>query len=100
MIHNIVTAVASRVNIYIKNRLLITEDVVVVGSLVDLKGTVNQGIENKISVFLLSIEEEKTAKNYAATRVINNPIIILNPVLLKFFELNIIMDEKITIKIK
>ena len=52
MIHNIVTAVASRVNIYIKNRLLITEDVVVVGSLVDLKGTVNQGIENKISVLI------------------------------------------------
>ncbi len=78
MIHNIVTAVASRVNTYIKNRLLITENVVVVGSLVDLKGTINQGIENKISVFLLSIEEEKTAKNYAANRVINNPIIILN----------------------
>ena len=78
MIHNIITAISSRVNTYVKNRLLIHEDVVVVRNLVDLKGNVSDGIENKIVVFLLRIEEEKTAKTKSATRVINNPIVILN----------------------
>ena len=78
MIHNIITAISSRVNTYVKNRLMIHEDVVIVRNLVDLKGNVSDGIDNKIVVFLLSIEEEKTAKTKSATRVINNPIVILN----------------------
>ena len=78
MIHNIITAISARLNIYLQNRLMTHEDLVVVRNLVDLKGGVSEGIENKITVFLLSIEEEKTAKNKSATRVINNPIVILN----------------------
>lgn len=78
MIHNIVTAISSRVNLYVKNRLLIDDDVVVVRNLVDLKGTVSEGIQNKISVFLLSVEEDKTSKTKSLTRVVNNPVIILN----------------------
>jgi len=78
MIHNIVTAISSRLNAYLQNRLMTHEDVVVVRNLVDLKGGVSEGIENKIAVFLLSIEEEKTAKTKSATRVVNNPIVILN----------------------
>ena len=35
----------------------------IVRSLVDIKGNLSQGIENKIVVFLLSIEEEKLSKN-------------------------------------
>ena len=49
MIHNIITSIAYRVNIYIKNRLFLNDDVVIVGSLVDLKGSINEGIENKVS---------------------------------------------------
>ena len=56
MIHNIITAISSKVNQYVKNKLSIDEDVVIVKSLIDIKGNLNQGIENKISVFLLSIE--------------------------------------------
>jgi len=78
MIHNIVTAIASRLNSHLKNRLLIHEDIVIVRNLVDLKGNISEGIENKVVVFLLSIEEEKIAKTKSATRVINNPIVILN----------------------
>jgi|TARA_B110001452_G_scaffold184345_1_gene154942 hypothetical protein len=78
MIHNIITAISSRVNSYIKNRLLINDDVVIVKNLVDLKGTVSDGVQNKISVFLLSVEEDKTSKNNSASRVINNPVITLN----------------------
>ncbi len=78
MIHNIVTAISSRVNIYIKNRLLVDDDVVVVRNLVDLKGAVSDGVQNKISVFLLSLEEDKTSKNKSVGRIINNPVITLN----------------------
>ena len=78
MIHNIVTAVSSRLNIYIKNRLMIDDDPVLVKNLVDLKGNVNDGIQNKIVAFLLSVEEEKIARNKSANRAFNNPPIILN----------------------
>ena len=37
MIHNVITAVSHRLNIYIKNRLMINDDPVVVKNLVDLK---------------------------------------------------------------
>ena len=66
MIHNIVTAIASRLNSHLKNRLLIHDDIVIVRNLVDLKGNISEGIENKIVVFLLSIEEEKIAKTLIA----------------------------------
>ena len=78
MIHNIITSIAYRLNIYIKNRLFLNDDVVIVGSLVDLKGSINEGIENKVSLFLIGIEEERTSKTYSAKRAINNPVIILN----------------------
>jgi|TARA_E500000331_G_C16816776_1_gene523274 hypothetical protein len=78
MIHNIITAISSKVNQYIKNKLSIDEDVVIVKSLIDIKGNLNQGIENKISVFLLSIEEEKLAKNNSTLRSVSNPSININ----------------------
>ena len=78
MLHNVITAISSRLNLYLKNRLLIDDDIVVVRNLVDLKGAVSEGIQNKVSVFLLSIEEDKTSKNKSASRVINNPIVVLN----------------------
>ena len=62
MIHNIITSIAAKTNQYIKNKLSIDEDIVIVRSLVDIKGNLSQGIENKIVVFLLSIEEEKLSQ--------------------------------------
>ena len=78
MIHNIITAISAKANQYIKNKLSIDEDVVIVKSLIDIKGNLNQGIENKISVFLLSIEEEKLAKNNSTLRSVSNPSININ----------------------
>jgi hypothetical protein len=63
MIHNVITAIAARLDEHIKNRLSLNEDAVIVSSLVDLKGNLNQDIENKITIFLLNIEEDKTSKN-------------------------------------
>jgi len=57
---------------------MIDDDVVVVRNLVDLKGSVSDGIQNKVAVFLLSIDEDKTSKNKSVSRVVNNPVIILN----------------------
>ena len=78
MIHNIITSIAAKTNQYIKNKLSIDEDIVVVRSLVDIKGNLSQGIENKIVVFLLSIEEEKLSKNATSVGIVNNPAINLN----------------------
>jgi hypothetical protein len=63
MIHNIVASIGYRLNEYIKNSLSLTEEAVVISSLVDLKGNINPEIENKISIFLVNIEEERTSKN-------------------------------------
>ena len=63
MINNVVTAIGDRLDEFIKNRLSLTEDTVIISSLVDIKGNINQDIENKISIFLINIEEEKVTKN-------------------------------------
>lgn len=63
MIHNVLTSVAFKLDEFIKNKLSLTDDTVIVSSLVDIKGNLNQDIENKISIFLLHIQEEKLNKN-------------------------------------
>lgn len=63
MIHNVITSVAIKLDEFIKNKLSVTDETVIVSSLVDIKGNLNQDIENKISIFLLHIEEEKLIKN-------------------------------------
>lgn len=63
MIHNVVTSIGYRLDEFIKNRLSISDDTVIISSLVDVKGNLNQDIENKVAVFLLHIEEEKVSKN-------------------------------------
>ena len=66
MIHNIVTSISDRLDEYVKNKLSLTDDAVIISSIVDIKGNVNQDIENKICVFLLNIEEEKVTKNVSS----------------------------------
>lgn len=63
MIHNVITSIALKLDEFIKNKLSITDDAVIVSSLVDIKGNINQDIENKISIFLLHIEEENITRN-------------------------------------
>ena len=66
MIHNIVTSISDRLDEYVKNKLSLTDEAVIISSIVDIKGNVNQDIENKICVFLLNIEEEKVTKNVSS----------------------------------
>ena len=79
MIHNVITSIASKLNEFVQNKLSIRDDTVIVSSLVDIKGNLNQDIENKISIFLLHIEEEKISKN-AGTKFSSgaNPPIKIN----------------------
>ena len=63
MIHNLVSSIGFRLDEFIKNKLSISEDTVVISSLVDMSGNMNQEIENKIAIFLINIEEEKITKN-------------------------------------
>ena len=51
MIHNIISALGARTNQYVKNKLSIDDDIVIVRNLVDIKGNLSQGIENKIVLF-------------------------------------------------
>jgi len=63
MIHNVVASIGYRLNEYVMNALSLSDEAVIISSLVDLKGNINPDIENKISMFLINIEEERTAKN-------------------------------------
>lgn len=63
MIHNVLNLIAEQLNEFMRNELNLSEDMVVVNSLVDLKGDPNMQIENRVCLFLQRIEEEKVAKS-------------------------------------
>ena len=63
MIHNVVASIGYRLNEHVMNALSLSDEAVIISSRVDLKGNINPDIENKISMFLINIEEERTAKN-------------------------------------
>lgn len=63
MIHNVMTVIAQQLNEFMRNELNLSEDMVVVNSLVDLKGDPSMQIENRVCLFLQRIEEEKVAKS-------------------------------------
>jgi hypothetical protein len=76
MIHNVLSSISLKLDEFIKNKLALTNDTVIVSSLVDIKGNLNQDIENKISIFLLHLEEDKITKNASIknSQGINPPI--------------------------
>jgi hypothetical protein len=79
MIHNVVASIGYRLDEYIKNALSLSEETVIVSSLVDIKGNVNPDIENKVTIFLLNIEEERTAKNgHFQSHAGSNPPVTIN----------------------
>ena len=63
MIHHIISVINTQLNEYIRNELNISEEMVIVSSLMDIKGNANMQIENKVCLFLQNIEEEKIAKS-------------------------------------
>ena len=63
MIHNVVASIGYRLNEHIMNSLSLSDEALIISSLVDLKGNINPEIENKISMFLINIEEDRTSKN-------------------------------------
>lgn len=63
MIHTVLAAVADQLNEFLRNELGQAEDMVVVNSLVDLRGDVSLLIENRVCLFLMRVEEEKIARS-------------------------------------
>lgn len=63
MIHNVLLGLAKELNVFLRNRLNLQEDVVVLSELMNLDGTVAVNTENRIICSLLSIEEERTNLN-------------------------------------
>lgn len=79
MIHNVVAAIAQGLDEFVKNKLSVADDTVVVSGLVDIKGNINQDIENKITMFLLNVEEEKVTKNtHSKLAGGKNPAVTIN----------------------
>lgn len=63
MIHHILSVISTQLNEFISNELNVSEDIVIVSSLMDIKGNANMQIENKVCLFLQNIEEETIAKS-------------------------------------
>ncbi|MGA1543280.1 MAG: DUF4255 domain-containing protein [Saprospiraceae bacterium] len=63
MLHNIIPVIADQLNDYLKSEYNLTGERVAVSSLVDIKGNPVSEIENKVVVFVLNIEEEKSVRN-------------------------------------
>jgi Pvc16 N-terminal domain len=63
MIHNILPVLGHQLNEFLSSEYGLSEDRVVVSSLVDLRGNVGSQIENKIVITLLNVEEEKSIRN-------------------------------------
>ena len=63
MIQHIVSTISNQLDEFLRNELNLSEEMVVVSSIVDVKGNVSMQIENKICVFVQNIEEEKLIKN-------------------------------------
>ncbi len=79
MINNVIVSIADRLNEFIKSKLSISEDNVIVSGLLDANKNLNPEAENKLSVFLLNIEEDKVIKNINhQSSPGQNPQIIIN----------------------
>jgi hypothetical protein len=76
MIHNVLPTVVASLNEFIRNELSIQEDMVVLTNPVDLKGSLNTQIDNKLCVFLQHLEEERVIKNgtYQSNGGMNPPM--------------------------
>jgi hypothetical protein len=82
MIHNVITSIAIKLDEFIKNKLSVNNDTVIVSSLVDIKGNLNQDVENKISIFLIHVEEETITKNATKFSQGNTPPVKINIMLM------------------
>ena len=82
MVHNVITSIAIKLDEFIKNKLSVNNDTVIVSSLVDIKGNLNQDVENKISIFLIHIEEETVTKNATKFSQGNSPPVKINIMLM------------------
>jgi len=78
MIHNVLPVLGDQLNDYLKSEYGLSEDRVIISSLIDYKGNPVLGTENKITVFLLNIEEEKSLRNghFQSNPGMNPPISI------------------------
>ncbi len=76
MLHNIIPVIADQLNDYLKSEYNLTGERVAVSSLVDIKGNPVSEIENKVVVFVLNIEEEKSVRNghFQANPGMNPPV--------------------------
>jgi len=83
MIESAVSHIAGQLNQYLKRNLDLTEDIVVVSSLLEQDGTVANHVNNKLVVFLVNIEKETATQrrpphNGGGPVVVGYPPIYLN----------------------
>jgi Pvc16 N-terminal domain len=84
MIHNVMLGLAKDLNFFLKKRLDLQEDVVILSELMNLDGTVAVNSENCVICSLLNIEQDRTGINasFADNQVVQNRPLSLNLYLL------------------
>ena len=63
MIHHVLAVITDQLNEFIRNELNLAEDMVVMNSIVDIKGNMNMQVDNRVCLFLLRIDEERLLKS-------------------------------------
>ncbi len=63
MIHNAISSVSSRLDEHLRNKLGLQQEVVIVSALTDIKGNLIPELENKVSAFMINLEESKISRN-------------------------------------
>jgi hypothetical protein len=79
MIHNVIPIIGNQLNEFLKNSFGEMEDRVVVTGIGNNTGASTIDIENKISITLINVEEEKLIRNTGYNQLIgSNPSIYIN----------------------
>jgi hypothetical protein len=76
MIHHVLQVISKDLNLFLKNRLSLNEDIVILSELVNQDGSVAISAENRIICTLLNIEQERVNLNSPLSKkaLINPPI--------------------------
>lgn len=80
MIHNVLQALCKDLNVFLKSRFGVQEELVVLSELMNMDGTVAISAENRMVCSLLSVEQERTNMNAPRinNKVLTNPPYNLN----------------------
>jgi len=81
MINDAIVFLAGELNTYLKSAFSVTEDKVVISSIINIDGTIPVKNLDKIVITLINIEPETTLRNTPAFKVLKDTSVQMNPAL-------------------